>query len=116
MVDNNLAQNAVIMDFLKMGALGTGTGFIADAVVEAGRIPYFNDPSQAADPKSPSNFEVAAYGAAGLLTIAGLVDFATNKKPLGIAQWALPFGIGLGVGVMEYELWGATKIGIRPQA
>lgn len=107
-------NRGAILDAFKTGSVGYVTGFVADGVVEATRMPYFDEVERVPGSDTTlSNFEKWAYLAAGGLAVLGLVDLVTAKRTLGIGEWALPFGVGLGVGVQNWESFGASAVGVR---
>lgn len=102
----------VITDFMVKVFVGTGLGIIADLLIEVFRIPVLNDSGTFGN-ASISNFEIAGYGLSVAGVVAGIADLVVNKGVLSFTKDSLPFFLGFGIGIQQYESWIADKLGLR---
>lgn len=103
--------NKVLAEVVSKFIFGMGAGIIADAFVEITKFPILNESGLFGN--TVSNFETLSYAivAGGITT--GLIDLFSNTKILGFSKTLMPFLAGYGVGIQQYELWIADKLGIR---
>ena len=102
----------VIIDFMVKVAIGTGLGIIADMLIEVFRVPVLNDSGTFGN-ASISNFEIAGYGLSVAGVTAGIADLVVNRGVLSFTKDTLPFFLGFGIGIQQYESWIADKLGLR---
>jgi hypothetical protein len=96
-------------------AIGAGiVTFVADAGVEAGRVPYL-DEVQKSSPTEPtmSNYEKTVVSVSSILFTLGVLDIVTKHRLFGVGRWAVPSAMGALLGTSVYESWGAEALGIR---
>lgn len=101
-----------VKGFVAQGFMGALAGFIGDGLTEVSRLPVLNDPAPIGGAQV-SNFELVANGAGVIMSALGFIDLVTKRSIGGIGKSLLPTGLGLLIGVQQYENWGAQTLGIR---
>ena len=105
-------NNKVIGDFVFKLFTGMGVGAFADFLVEILRVPILNDTGTFIN-STMSNFELGAYALSTGGTVAGVAAVGSGSNVGGFTSELLPYFLGFGIGVQQYETWVAEKLGIR---
>ena len=104
-------SNKTLAEVVSKFIFGMGAGILADGFVEVTKFPILNEAGMFGN--TISNFETLSYAivAGGIST--GLIDLFTSNTILGFSKNLMPFLAGYGVGIQQYELWIAEKLGVR---